>query len=122
MAANRRPSLAEAEHGLLRRMWSHRLFRRMLARQGIDPVKARCGGTENMLYRALHTCSHCGKKELCSAWLAGSEPPATYVRFCPIPRRSKRCALANREATCRFRWRADQARAIQPPPSTREPS
>ncbi|HVA13276.1 MAG TPA: DUF6455 family protein [Stellaceae bacterium] len=83
MSINRRPAFAEARHGLLRRMWSHRLFRRMLVRQGVDLETNSWRGTEHLLFRALDSCSHCREKETCRAWLAGCEPGASYIRFCP---------------------------------------
>jgi hypothetical protein len=83
MSINRRPSFAEAQHGLLRRIRSHRLFRRMLVRQEVDLEANSWRDTERLLFRALDSCSHCRAKETCRAWLAGSEPRASYIRFCP---------------------------------------
>lgn len=78
-----RPSFNEMRAGLARRMASHRLFHRMLRRQQIDLASVQWSGAENSLYRALHTCSYCPTKSACAGWLAGTEPAAGYVRFCP---------------------------------------
>jgi hypothetical protein len=83
MSINRRPSFAEARHGLLRQMWSHRKFRRMLVRQGVDLETNPWRDTEHLLFRALGSCSHCRERETCRGWFAGSEPRASYIRFCP---------------------------------------
>jgi hypothetical protein len=78
-----RPSLADANYGLARRMAGHRLLRRMMARQRIETQALRSAQVETALYRALHTCTHCPAKAACTAWLGGAEPPHSYVRFCP---------------------------------------
>lgn len=83
MSVNQRPSLLDAKYGLMHRMWSHRLFRRMLQRQQIDLSAAAWSETEAIVYRALDNCAHCKQKATCRAWLAGAAPPAGYMRFCP---------------------------------------
>jgi len=83
MSINQKPTLADARHGLAQRLWSHRLFRRMLARQGVDPSTAATRESETLLYRALDRCAHCSNKEACRGWLAGDAPAASYIRFCP---------------------------------------
>ena len=83
MASNRKQLLAGQKRGLAHRIWSHRLFRRMLEKQGIDPRTATSGETERLLYRGLYCCAHCREKETCQAWLADEHSDASYVRFCP---------------------------------------
>lgn len=83
MTINRRQQLVRSNLGLARRIWSHRLFRRMLHRQGIDPRKSAWRETEALLCRGLHRCARCAEHEACHAWLAGAEADAGYVRFCP---------------------------------------
>lgn len=83
MATNRRPKIAAANYGLVRRMWSHRLLHRMLARQEIDLTANTWSGAEATILRALHCCVQCPVKEECRAWLAGEAPAASYARFCP---------------------------------------
>jgi len=78
-----RPSLADANYGLARRLVGHRLLRRMMARQHIEIDALHSTPVEAALYRALHTCTRCPAKAACAAWLAGAEPPPTYTRFCP---------------------------------------
>ena len=78
-----RPSLADANYGLARRMAGHRRLRRMMARQKIEIGTLRHAQVETALYRALHTCTHCPAKAACAAWLAGAEPLPSYARFCP---------------------------------------
>lgn len=77
------PSLPEMQYGLARRFAAKRLFRRMLTRQHVRLGATPGAASEALIYRALHTCSHCTRKSACAAWLAGTEPAAGYVDFCP---------------------------------------
>jgi hypothetical protein len=79
----RGPSLPEANYGLVRRFAAKRLFHRMVARQHIRLDTVPWRASEAIIYRALHTCSHCREKASCAAWLARKEPSRGYVRFCP---------------------------------------
>jgi hypothetical protein len=78
-----RPSLLQTRAGLARRMARRRLFHRMMSRQQVNLKSLQWTGVENSIYRALHTCSLCPAKAACAGWLAGAEPSAQYVRFCP---------------------------------------
>lgn len=77
------PSLPEMQYGLARRFAAKRLFRRMLSRQHVRLGAVPDRASESIIYRALHTCSHCTTKATCAAWLAGTDPAAGYVHFCP---------------------------------------
>lgn len=77
------PFLPEARYGLSRRIAAKRLFRSMISRQQISLASVRWRESEEIIFRALHTCSHCTAKAACAAWLASAEPPMRYVRFCP---------------------------------------
>jgi uncharacterized protein DUF6455 len=77
------PSLPNEIYGLARRMASHRLFHRMIARQQIELDWIHWADMESSIYRGLHTCSHCPAKAACTAWFASNEPSSSYVRFCP---------------------------------------
>lgn len=77
-----RPSLPEANYGLVRRFTAKRLFHRMVSRQHIRLDQVPWREAEAIIYRALHTCSHCTEKAACTAWLARNEPSLGYVRFC----------------------------------------
>lgn len=83
MGNMRRPSAREARFGLLRRFGAHKLFKEMVARQGIDLESVRWLSAETMVYRALHSCANCPRHEACRAWLASAAPPMSYARFCP---------------------------------------
>lgn len=76
-------SSSEARDALARRFLSHRLFRRMIARQGIDLESIAWPGAGGAIYRSLHACAHCPAKARCAGWLAGAEAPARYALFCP---------------------------------------
>ena len=78
-----RPPLPDLDYGLARRFAAKRLLRRMLARQRIRLDSIAWRESENIVYRALHTCSRCTEKPACIAWLAKTEPPIHYVGFCP---------------------------------------
>ncbi len=77
------PALPEARYGLARRFAAKRLFNRMVSRQHIDLYALPWHESEALIYRALHTCSHCTAKPACSGWLAKAETPMSYARFCP---------------------------------------
>jgi hypothetical protein len=62
---------------------SHRLFRRMMSRQGIDLTGGWWHGSEEMIFRALRTCSMCRQTEACRSWLEQEQPRRTYLSFCP---------------------------------------
>jgi hypothetical protein len=64
-------------------MWSHRLFRSMIARQAINLDAALRSESDQILFRALDNCSRCGQKNTCREWLASAAKPASYVQFCP---------------------------------------
>jgi hypothetical protein len=70
------------EDRVLLRIVAHRPFRQMLAHQGIDPTRG-WNGCEEMIFRALRTCSSCGAQETCRSWLAENHPRGTYPSFCP---------------------------------------
>jgi Family of unknown function (DUF6455) len=70
------------EDRVLFRIAAHRPFRRMLAHQGIDPTRG-WNGCEEMIFRALRTCSNCVAPETCRSWLAENHPRGTYPPFCP---------------------------------------
>jgi hypothetical protein len=67
--------------GTLLRTLTHRPFRRMLARQGIDPTKG-WKGCEKMILRAMRRCSNCAAPETCRSWLAENHPRGIYPSFC----------------------------------------
>jgi hypothetical protein len=69
------------ENLVLRRMANHRLFRGMLAHQGIDPGRG-WKGCEQMIFRALRMCSDCPAPESCHSWLHEKHPRGTYPRLC----------------------------------------
>lgn len=83
MAVNRRSTVAALRQGLFHRSWAHRLFHRMLARQGIRVEAAGWPDSEPLLFRAFDCCRRCPVKEACRAWLASSDAPASYLSFCP---------------------------------------
>jgi len=80
---NIRPRVPNGTYALARRLERRRLFHRMLARQDIKIESIHWSIAEKPIHRALHTCSHCGAKAACAAWIASGEHPASYVRFCP---------------------------------------
>lgn len=77
------PTPPEARYGLSRRIAAQPLFHRMIRRQRISLESVRWKASEELIFRALNTCSQCTAKAACTAWLATKEPPMRYVRFCP---------------------------------------
>jgi Family of unknown function (DUF6455) len=73
--------LSRSKDSTLLRTIAHRPFRRMLARQGIDPTRG-WNGCEELIFRAMRTCSGCATPETCRSWLAGNHPRGTYPSFC----------------------------------------
>jgi hypothetical protein len=74
----------------LRRTWfrafqriaSHRLFRAMAARQGVD-VLAQCRPeTEDALFHAIRACVACRHAEACRLWQEIPAPSEPYPAFC----------------------------------------
>jgi len=78
-----RPSLPDETDGLARRLASHRLFHRMIARQQIELASIEWPVAEGIVYRGLHACAQCPGKAACALWHASDAPPPSYVRFCP---------------------------------------
>lgn len=70
------------EYRVFRRMAARRLFRQMLAHQGID-LTAAWRGCEEMIFRALRNCANCPAPESCRSWRAEKHPPGTYPSLCP---------------------------------------
>ena len=66
---------------ILRRAANHRLFRAMLAHQGIDAARG-LRDCEEKLFAALRTCVGCPAPESCRSWLAEKHPRGTYPEFC----------------------------------------
>jgi hypothetical protein len=66
---------------ILARLANHRLFRAMLAHQGIDPARA-CRDREEKIFGALRMCAACTAPESCCSWLAENHPRGTYPGFC----------------------------------------
>src|SRR5579864_7565007 len=62
---------------------SHRPFRRMMARQGIDLAGPWWREFESHIFEALQRCRLCANEETCRSWLDADHPRADYVRFCP---------------------------------------
>ena len=75
-------SPAALENRTLRRMANHRLFRAMLAHQGIDPARG-CRDGQEKIFGALRMCAACPTPESCRSWLAEEHPRGTYPGFCP---------------------------------------
>src|SRR5260221_1210340 len=61
--------LPRSTDSTLLRTISHRPFRRMLARQAIDPTRG-WKGCEEMIFVAMRPCSGWGTPETCRYWLA----------------------------------------------------
>src|SRR5712692_9381827 len=76
--ASRLPRTADST---LLRTIAHRPFRRMLARQGIDPTRG-WKGCEEMIFRAMRKCSDCSAQAACRSGLAENPSRGTYPRFC----------------------------------------
>lgn len=81
-----RPSQSTPQHQEIRRLYrilSHRLFRRMLRRQGIDLTESWWRHFDAMIFRALHRCAACSGRDACRAWLAENHPGESCPSFCP---------------------------------------
>ena len=76
--ASRLPRTADST---LLRTIAHRPFRRMLARQGIDPTRG-WKGCEEMIFRAMRKCSDCSAPAACRLWLAENHSRGAYPSFC----------------------------------------
>lgn len=73
----------EREIRAIYRILSHRLFRRMIHRQGIDFTEHWWRSFDEMIFRALRRCAACGSRDACRAWLAEGHPQEMYPGFCP---------------------------------------
>jgi hypothetical protein len=82
MSKGFRLALSPQENLVLRRMANHRLFREMLAHQGIGPARG-WNGCEEIIFRALRACADCPAPESCRSWLAEKHPRGTYPTLCP---------------------------------------
>ncbi len=68
---------------LLYRMRAHRLFWRMLIRQGIDPAGCWWYGAERMIARATANCAACPNAAPCRVWLDSDGATRGVPSFCP---------------------------------------
>lgn len=78
-----RAILREEGARLIQRMISHRPFRRMMERQGIDLTGSWWRLIEHKIFAAMGRCPLCTNAHICRSWLDSDGPSAEYVRFCP---------------------------------------
>jgi hemerythrin-like domain-containing protein len=64
-------------------MAEHRLFHRMVTRQGVDLAGALRLGFGDRIFAALRRCEACPHPQSCRAWFRSQSPPASYIAFCP---------------------------------------
>ena len=83
MPTTRRLVHAKGHDDLARRLLEHRPFHRMIARQQIPLETIAWSDAGEVICHALHNCAQCQVRGVCAKWLAGAEPAASYVRFCP---------------------------------------
>lgn len=77
------PTAQQQQIRFLYRILSHRLFRQMLRRQGIDLAESWWRGFDAMIFGALRRCAACSGRDACRAWLAEPHPTETCPSFCP---------------------------------------
>ena len=83
----------------LDRMMAHRLFHRMMARQGIDLTGGWRRTLEDILLQAVQRCASCAAAPACRRWLASEGSRAGYVTFCPNTSLIETCRILDPNAS-----------------------
>ena len=73
----------EQERRAIGRMLAHRLFHRMVARQGVELSGHPWPELQNRILQALRKCELCANARACRAWLRSDGRRASYVALCP---------------------------------------
>ncbi len=93
------PTPRQQDIRLFYRILSHRLFRQMLRRQGIDLTESWWRGFDTMIFGALHRCAACSGRDACRAWLAEHHPGEICPSFCPNGQVIEACRILDPRAT-----------------------
>ena len=89
----------ERQRRVIAAMAEHRLFHRMVIRQGVDLAGALRLGFGDQILKALRQCVACPNPQSCRAWFRAQRPPASYVAFCPNAKLIETCRILDSGAT-----------------------
>jgi Family of unknown function (DUF6455) len=92
------PSSREREIRIIYRILSHRLFRQVIQRQGIDFTQRWWRSFDGMIFSAMRRCAACGSRDACRAWLAEDRPRESCPSFCPNGGVIEACRILNPRA------------------------
>lgn len=98
MPLSPKPNRREVERRVIERTRAHRLFHRMVSRQGIDLTGRWSRGLEAAIFRALGKCTRCADARACRRWLDSEHPLASYVAFCPNAELIETCRILDPNA------------------------
>jgi hemerythrin-like domain-containing protein len=82
----------------IERMMAHRLFHRMVVRQGIDLAGCGLPGLEEKIVQSLRKCELCAQKQVCRGWVQSDRRLASYVAFCPNSGLIETCRILDPDA------------------------
>jgi hypothetical protein len=86
MSSRLTPYSPQAWYRAIKRIASHRLFRAMAMRQGVDVLGECRPETEAELFRAMRTCVACPHLDACRIWLEMPCARDPFPSFCPNAR------------------------------------
>ena len=88
----------EEQRRAIERMAAHRLFHRMVSRQGVDLTGRWWQGQQDKILQALRKCELCANARACRGWLQSDGRRASYVALCPNAGLIETCRIIDPDA------------------------